>query len=411
MKQFFGQAKSFHDASILARSLIRPIDETEAILTTETLGRILATEIISPLDLPGFTRSVMDGYAVRSSDTQGVSEQNQREMRVIGRAEMGQDPASLPRLETGQAMELGTGGPLPPGADAVVILESTERIAPDRVRIFANVAAGAHTIAPDEDFKKGEHIYSFGHRIRSVDIGTLLALGFQQIKVVRSIRVGVVSTGDELIPVTERPKLGQIREINSHILKAQLGELGVQARLYGIVKDHSESLLRVVQQALSETDFVLISGGSSVGAKDLTEQVLEALGDIHIHGLHMKPGKPTIFAVCQEKPVVGLPGNPVSSAVVFAQFVAPLVAKRAGMPHLLPPRLRKAKLSHRVTSLKGRTDFMPMVLKHDRGQVFVEQIKGHTTNISTLAKANGLLYIDPEEENLTQGQEVWFEVW
>jgi molybdopterin molybdotransferase len=411
MKQFFDRAKSFHEALLSAQSLIKPIDETERVWTIEALGRIVATEIVSPLDLPGFTRSGMDGYAVRSSDTQGSSEQNPRELRVIGRAEMGQSPTSLARLETEQAMELGTGGPLPPGADAVIILESTERIAPDRVRVFADVAVGAHTIGPDEDFKKGEHMYAPGHRIRPVDIGTILSCGIQRIRVIRPIRVGVISTGDELVAATERPEPGQIREINSHILNAQLCELGARAKLYGIVKDNREFLLRAVQQALSETDFVLISGGSSVGAKDLTEQVLAALGDIHIHGLHMKPGRPTIFALCQETPVVGLPGNPVSSAVVFAKFVAPLIAKKAGTHQMVSLRLPRAKLSHRLTSVKGRADFVPMALKHHRGQAFIEQVKGHTTNISTLAKADGLLYIEPEEASLAQGQEVWFEVW
>ncbi|MBI3661033.1 molybdopterin molybdotransferase MoeA [Candidatus Acetothermia bacterium] len=411
MKNFFESAKPFHAALILAQSKIQPITETQEVPTVDVLGRVLASEIVSPKDLPGFARSGMDGYAVHSLDTQGASSQRPIELKVMGRAEMGQDPASLPKLENGQAMEIGTGGPLPPGADAIVILEETERISDSRVKIFSSISTGIHVIVPDEDFKKGEQIYMTGHRIRPVDIGALLALGYTRVNVFRRLKVGVISTGDELVPAETQPKPGQIREINSHILKAQLTELGAQAQLFGIVRDDRSALLKTVQRALDETDFVLLSGGSSVGAKDLTEQVLGELGQIYIHGLHMKPGKPTIFALCSNKPVVGLPGNPVSSAVVFAKFVAPLIMKSAGALTSLALRRERGTLHEEIKSVRGRTDFVPVVLHFEGESPQIERVKGHTTNISTLAKAEGLLYIEPDSEGFSQGDVVWFEIW
>ncbi len=411
MKQFFEKAKSFQEALKLALSLIKPISEIEEVLTINSLGRILANDVISPVNLPGFVRAGMDGYAVRSVDLKSATEHIPPELAVIGRAEMGSDPVSLPRLAPGQAMEIGTGGPLPPNADAVVMLETTERLTPERVRIFSEVTAGTHTIAIDDDFKKEEKLYSPGHRIRPVDIGALLALGYQRVRVIRKVSVGVISTGDELVSYDQSPKPGQIREINSHIRQAQLIELGTNIKLYGIVKDDRIVLLQTVRRALAETDFVLLSGGSSVGAKDLTETVLESLGTIYVHGLHMKPGKPTIFAMCQDKPVVGLPGNPVSSAVVFAKFVAPLVMKRAGASHAFAPRLQRVRLNHALTSIQGRTDFVPMIMRSTQESASIQQVTGHTTNISTLAKASGLLYVDPDTEKVQENDVVWFELW
>lgn len=411
MKNFFESAKSFHEALVLAQSKIQSITDTEEIPTVDALGRILAVKIASSKDLPGFARSGMDGYAVQAVDTQGASGQNPIALKVIGRAEMGQDPASLPRVQNGEAMEIGTGGPLPQSADAIVILEETERMAADKVKIFSAVLAGTHVIVPDEDFKKGEQIYMTGQRIRPVDIGALLALGYTRVNVFRRLKVGVISSGDELVPAETQPKPGQIREINSHIVKAQLTELGAQAQLCGIVGDDRSALLKTVQRALGESDFVLLSGGSSVGAKDLTEQVLEALGQIFVHGIHMKPGKPTIFALCSDKPVVGLPGNPVSSAVVFAKFVAPLILKRAGASTSLTSRRERATLRQAIKSIKGRTDFVPIVSHLEGESLEIERVKGHTTNISTLAKATGLLYIEPDSEGFSSGDEVWFEAW
>jgi molybdopterin molybdotransferase len=408
MKEFFQNAKSFDEALALAQSLVEPINEIVTITTTEAPGRMLAEEIVSPLNLPGFIRSGMDGFAVCAQDTQPASPEHPIKLKILGRAEMGQDPASLPTLRQSQAMEIGTGGPLPPGSDSVVLLEETERLASEQVHVFARVQPGENTIAPDEDFKIGEKIFSPGHRVRPADIGALLALGYAHLKVFRRVRVGVISTGDELVPAHQTPKPGQIREINTHILRAQLTEMGADAHVLGIVPDDRTALLEAVQRALKETDFVLLSGGSSVGTKDLTESVLQALGEIFVHGLRMKPGKPTIFAMSKKTPMVGLPGNPVSSAVVFATFVAPLVLRRAGaLPNLLC-RWRRVKTNREIKSIKGRTDFVPLMLKQDGS---VEPVKGHTTHISTLAKSSGFLFIEADSEGVPEQKEVWFEVW
>ncbi len=413
MKSFF-ETKSLAEAKEIALAKVQALSEAEQIEAQSALGRILAQHIYSPIDLPGFDRAGMDGYAVRAADTFKASQENPLELRVIERVTMGQDPASLPALKSGEAFEIATGGAMPKGADAVVILEHTEAAEPlpQKVLIFSPVAPGAHVIAKDEDLRKGELIFEKGHQLRAQDIGALLAVGLTHITVFRKVLVGVLATGDELIPPDQAPQPGQVRDINSYTLRAQIEELGAAARLYGIVPDNKTKLLVATQRALAENDLVLISGGSSVGARDATLEILKELGEVFVHGIRIAPGKPTIFAVCDEKPVIGLPGNPISSMVVFEKFAAPLIKKLSGAKdfEIYRPLIR-AVLAQNVASAKGREDFVRVKLVERDSRVYAQPVYSHTNNISGLAKADGLIRISAESEGLEQGSEVFVELW
>lgn len=407
----FENAQQLAAAVNLALSRIAPLSETEEIAVPEAYGRVLAEEIICSLDLPGFSRATMDGYAVRAQDLQRA--EPPLVLKIVGAVEMGQDPQMLPTLKEDEALEITTGGPLPPGADAVVRIEETERLSSDSIKIFSSVAPGMHLIAADSDFKRGERVFYAGHRLRAIDMGALIALNMHSVKVLKRARVGILSTGDELIAAGEPLHPGEIRETNSYVLSGLLGAQGAEAHSYPIVPDDRARLREAVEQAVRESDFLLISGGSSVGARDWTLEILQELGEVLVDGLQIRPGKPTIFAIIDEKPVVGLPGNPVSCALVFEKFVRPLLAKRSGLKILLPAhRLVPARLLTKVESVKGREDFVAVRLKLDdeSGKLFAEPVRGHTNNISTLVRADGILSVPADLEKIEMGVLVWVEL-
>ena len=408
--------KGFHEKTLdeaisLALAHVEPVTETERVLTTQSLGRVLAEDIICPEDVPGFARSAMDGYAVRAHETHGASAEHPRTLKVIGAVEMGQDPRTLPPVGAGEACEIPTGGPMPPGADAVVMLEETERPQHQIVRLFAAVTPGTHVLSGDSDFRRGELVFKAGHKLRAVDIGALLAMGILSVKVYRRVRVGLLSTGSELVEPDHRVRPGQVRQINSHVLQNLLE--GAQGLFLGIVPDDREHLRAAVQQAVRASDMVVLSGGSSVGARDWTLDVLQELGEILVHGLQIKPGKPTIFAIIESKPVIGLPGNPVSCVIVFEKFVRPVLARRSGLRVLLPAhRLASAQLTQAVRSAIGREDFVAVRLRVDEahGALYAEPIPGHSNNISTLARADGIVHVPSDFEAIPEGAQVWVEL-
>lgn len=407
----FENAQSLSSALSRALAHVTPLTESEEIPSSEAYGRVLAEEIFSPWDLPGFVRATMDGYAVRAQDTLNATREQPALLRVIGSIAMGEDPQRLPELREGQALEISTGGPLPPNADAVVMLEETERSS-DLVKVFAPVESGRHRLAANSDFQKGERVFYAGHRLRAIDIGALIALGREAVRVVKRVRVGVLSTGSELVSEGE-PSPGKIRETNSYVLRGLIAAQSAEAQCYPIVADHKSELRAAVEQAVHETDFVVLSGGSSVGARDWTLAVLQELGEVLVHGLQIRPGKPTLFALINQKPVVGLPGNPVSCALVFEKFVRPLLAKRSGVRVLLPAhRLVPARLLTKIESVKGREDFVAVRLKLDEetGALFAEPISGHTNNISTLVRADGIVSVPADLEKIEAGLPVWVEL-
>lgn len=407
----FFNTLSLAEALHTAQERISPLGRSETLETAQALGRVLAREVRADQDLPGFERSSMDGYAVRALDTYAASEAHPAPLALVGHVEMGQDAAQLPALQAQQAWGVSTGGMLVAGADAVVVLEQTERRG-DTLYVLKPVPPGSAVIRADEDFKRDERVFSAGHALRAQDVGALLGLGVTQVEVFLPLCVGVISTGDELVPPEQQPAPGQVRDINAYTLSAQLSACHMRSIAYGIVPDQRHPLAQATAQALAECDAVLISGGSSVGVRDATVDVLSGMGQILVHGIRISPGKPTIFALCGDKPVFGLPGNPVSSIVVFEKFAAPLLLKRSGASRLQRRRERvQATLSHSVVSAVGRDDFVRVKLFQQEGGYVAEPLYARSSNISSLSQADGILPVSADREGYARDERVVIERW
>lgn len=401
-KSTFFQVLPVTDAlhKLLAQTL-NPLP-TERIATTSALGRVLAAAPQAPQDLPPFRRSAMDGYAVRASDTFGASQSLPAYLSVAGAVRMGEVPTL--RLSTAQAAEIHTGAMLPEDADAVVMIERTQKISEAEIEVLAPVASGENVIQIGEDVQAGAPILPAGHRLRPQDIGGLLAAGVLQVDVFAAPRVGLLSSGDELVPAEQTPTLGQIRDINAAALAALVSELGAAPQFFGIARDDRDDLYNKARAALDASDVLILTAGSSVSVRDLTSETIQRLGTPGIlqHGLAVKPGKPTLLAVCDGKLVIGLPGNPVSAFIVARQIVLPMLRHLLQMPPALPFALR-ATLAQNLASTSGRIDTIPVRLRREDDAWIAEPILGKSNLIFTLVQADGLLEIPLNSGGLKAG--------
>ena len=317
-------------------------------------GRVLAADVKADLDLPGFSRSTMDGYAVAAASTFGASEANPAYLTLKGTVAMGQTPTF--DIGPGEAAGIATGGMLPSGADAVVMVEHTDALDSTTIEVYGSVAPGQHVIFAGEDYARDSLVLTAGTRIRSQEAGLLAAFGQPTVRVFENPRVGIISTGDEVVPVDQVPAPGRIRDINTHTLSGQVRASGGVPVAYGIVGDDFDSLQKACRRALDETDMVLVSGGSSVGVRDFTVRVMESLDQsrILVHGISISPGKPTILARAGGKPLWGLPGHVVSAMVVFSVVVRPFLEAMAGLGQdSAAPQQIPARLSRNVPSAQG----------------------------------------------------------
>ena len=383
--------------------------QTERVPLALALGRITAAAVVAPSDLPPFARSSVDGFAVRAADTFGASEGLPAYLRVTAEILMGQAPV-LP-LRPGEAQKISTGGALPEGADAIVMVEFTEALAADEVGMLRPVSPGENVMLRGEDCKAGDALLPAGHQVRAQELALLSSAGVLEIDVIRRPRVAIISTGDELVPVDAAPGPGQIRESNGAALVALVARDGGEPAYLGLAGDREEEIGGLLRQAKAQFDVVLISGGSSVGTRDLTSTMIEQLGDpgILVHGVKLKPGKPTILAVADGVPVVGLPGHPVSAQVVYGLFVVPLLRQLQGFPAEPPFRATvRARMTKNVASAPGRTDCLRVKLRRENDEVWAEPVHGKSGLISTLVKADGLVTIPSGKEGLLTGE--WVEV-
>ncbi|MEW6428804.1 MAG: gephyrin-like molybdotransferase Glp [Thermodesulfobacteriota bacterium] len=382
-----------------------PVDG-ETIPLHETLGRIIAGGVIAAENLPAHPRSTMDGYALRAADTYGATESMPAYLAVRGEVRMGELPASGPAPEA--CCRIATGGLLPPDTDAVVMLEHTVAVDEGLIEVLKPVAPGNNVMAAGDDVRRGETLLEAGHRLRPCDIGLLAGLGIPQLQVFRQPRVGILSTGDEIVPFSSHPPPGKIRDMNGAGLAALVREQGGLPVSYGIVGDSEGPFTATLARALAETDLVLFSGGSSVGVRDLGERVLEKLGHILLHGVAVKPGKPVIVAVAAGKPVFGLPGHPVSAAVSFHLFVRPALHHLGGRsPDRLPPCTVTARLARNLNSAPGRTDLVPVrVEANPAGGCLARPVLGKSGALSTLVRADGFLVIEAELQGRYEGDEI-----
>jgi len=404
MKEFF-KVKTIEEA-LAYRTQFAPMASEKAPLA-DSVGRILAEDIHSDIDLPDFPRSIMDGFAVSGSSTFGASEGNPAYLVVTGSVAMGE--SSNLSVGPGEAVRISTGGMLPPGTDSVVMVEHTEAIDDTTIEVYRSVAPGQNMVTVGEDIKKGDAILSAGQVIRPQETGLLAALGRQNVMVFKKPVIGIISTGDEIVPVAQVPGPGQIRDVNTYTLMGQVIEAGAVAVPFGIVGDDYEALLAKCSQAVAQCDLVLVSGGSSVGARDFTIDVISAMEDsaVLFHGISISPGKPTILARIQNKQFWGLPGHVVSAMIVFARIVKPFIEYISGVTGDRQQAIRlKARLSRNVASAQGRVDFVRVRLLQESGATWAEPILGKSGLISTMVKADGLIEIGMNTEGLDEGTEV-----
>jgi molybdopterin molybdotransferase len=377
---------------------------SEEIDLHKAIGRVTSKPFIAPHDLPDFTRSAMDGYAVRAADTNGASEGLPTYLDVIGEISMGKVPGFS--LKPCQAALIHTGGMLPDGADAVVMLEYTQMTRPGEIEVTRAVTSTENVIKKGEDIVKGQEVISAGVRLRPAEIGGLAALGFQRISVVKRPRIGIISSGDEVVPLGATPLPGQVRDANTFALGSLVEEKGGLPKSYGIVPDDPDKLRDALHQALDENDAVVITAGSSASSRDLTSQIIQEAGKpgVLVHGVNIRPGKPTILAVCGTTPVIGLPGNPVSALVIAMLFVSPLLDRLLGISKPRPVGPFKARLMINVPSLAGREEWIPVIISGDSHEYQADPIFFKSNLIFNLAKADGLMKIPVDATGLSAGE-------
>ncbi len=377
----------------------------EKIATADALDRVTAAPVLSPSSLPAFPRSTMDGYAVRAQNTFGASATLPAYLAVIGEVPMGRPPTL--KVESGQAALVHTGGMIPDGADAVVIVEHTQTTRENEIEVNKAVAVGENTLRVGEDVSAGDRVIDSGVRLRPQDLGALMALGVLEVIVARRPRFAILATGDEVVPPDSDPAPGQVRDINSYSVSGVIQRAGGVAVRYGIAPDNFEKLLEVSTTALKESDGLILSAGSSVSVRDMTGDVINRLGKpgVLIHGVAVKPGKPTLLAACGGKPVFGLPGNPVSALVIAALFVKPAIERLLGL-RAGPPRVLRAKLTRNVASEAGREDYVPAKLVERGGELFAEPIFGKSNLIFTLVRADVLIHIPLNANGASEGEVV-----
>ncbi len=394
-----------HEARALLFSHLPSLSRASVIPTASALGRVTAEDVLAPHPLPAFPRTTVDGYAVRAQDTFGASDTLPGYLTLIGEVPMGAAPAM--EILPGQCALIHTGGMLPPGADAVVMLEYTQPAGAE-VEVLRAVANGENILRVGEDVAQGQVVIPRGRLLRPAEIGGLMALGITRLLVADVVRVGILSSGDEVIPAEQQPAPGQVRDINAHSLGALVTRAGGQVIQYGILPDDFSALQAAAQTALQACDVVLITAGSSASTRDMTAQVIDSLGKpgVLTHGINTRPGNPTILGVCEGKAVIGLPGNPVSALVNGYLFVLPVLEHLQGIPGGAPRASVQATLTLNLPSQAGREDSQPVRLLPSAQGWLAEPIFGKSNLIFNLVAADGLLAIAPDATGLNAGQVV-----
>lgn len=397
------------------RELLRRFEPTE--ILDEPLershGRVLGREVLAPENLPRTNRSCMDGYAVQAQDLFGAGESNGAYLQLVGTVEIDKAPDFA--IESGQCAAITTGGTLPQGADAVLMMEHAEDLGAGYVEGLRALAPADNVMLAGEDARLGAPVLEAGRILRVPEIGLLAALGVTGVPVHRRPVVGILSTGDELVPVEATPEVGQVRDVNSLALACLVEEAGGRAKPLGLVRDSLQDLIEALSAALDACDLVLISGGSSVGVRDLTIEAVSSLPDSRIlaHGVAISPGKPTIVAAAKGKPVLGLPGQVASAQVVMLVFGQPLVRHLAGEREAFSTSRRilcQAVLAQNLASKQGREDYVRVRLEKQPGQAPLAWPKlGKSGLLKTLIEAHGLVRVESNREGLLKGASV--EVW
>lgn len=430
MPEFLQLSPPAEALEVLLDCLPRLQVKTESIDTKNSLGRIICENIIARHPLPEFPRSTVDGFAVQSKDTFGASQSQPGYLRMIGEVPMG-SLADI-SIEVGTCALIHTGGMIPVGADAVIMLENTQMIdnrnvkssAPRytgtkefiEIEITKAVAKGENLIQVGEDVAENEIVITAGTKIRPEEIGGCMALGITTINVINKPRVGIISCGDEIISPDKETMLGQVRDVNSYTLASLINVSGGEAIQYAVVPDHLAILIDESKKALSECDAIVITAGSSASSRDNTSTAISSLGKpgVLVHGINIRPGKPTILAVCAGKPVIGLPGNPVSALVIGKLYLVPVIEFLLGVAkrHFKPSV--RARLAVNVASQTGREDWIPVKLlkitnDEDLSAVSIllaQPIFGKSNLIFSLTKSDGFVRVPADVSGISAGESV-----
>ncbi len=395
-----------HAARSVLFSYLAAIErESETVPLASALGRVAAEDIKAPENLPPCDRSTMDGYAVISADTFGASQTMPAYLNVIGEVFMGAVPGTT--VNRGNCMKIPTGGILPEGADAVMMFEHTVPIDDQMIEIVKDIGSGSNVIRKGDDISIDDLALAKHSPLRPQELGLLAGLGISEIPVFKKVKVGIISTGDEIIEFTQPLLPGKVRNINSITLGSSAQQHGAEVIDYGIVSDREETFFSAIEKALTETDIVLFSGGSSVGMRDLGEQAIARLGSpgVLVHGVALKPGKPIIIGYVRNTPIFGLPGHPVSAAVCFDLFVKPVIHFLSGLNYddQLPVPTVKAVLKRNINSAAGRLDLVRVRLSTDDDGYHAFPVLGRSGAISSLSRAHGYFMIDEDTQGIEEG--------
>ena len=390
----FGALISYQEAKEIIDRHIHPLTRTEPVLLNEAVNRILAEDCVAKMDVPPFNRAAMDGYAVKAKDTFGAGQFKPKVFKIIGELHAGEIPAK--KIKSGECVQISTGAVMPEGADAVMMVEDTEREG-NEVKFFKSITPGSNVGKMGGDIKEGSIILKAGILLDAGKVGVLASQGLSRVKVFQKPKIAVIPTGEEVVPAGKKLQPGQLYDINSHTISALVSASGGVPVNIAIAGDKPEELRATIKEAL-QSDIVVLSGGSSVGERDLLVDVIDMWGEILFHGVQVKPGKPTIFAIIEGKPLMGMPGYPTSCLINSYLFLVPSIRK---MAHL-PPRTGdtvKAKLSRRVPGSTGRRQFLTVKLVGDEAvSVFKE-----SGAITSIAEADGYIEIPENIDMLEKG--------
>ena len=394
--------KTPEEVLALIESEFAPLDAAETVSLTAAMGRVLAEDIAATEYVPDFDRSTVDGYAVRAKDTFGCTDAIPAILPLQGEVLMGEGAEFA--LNPEECVAVPTGGAVPKGADSVVMVEYTEDYGDGTIGISKSVAPGQNMIFRGDDVFPGKVVLEKGRVLSSQDIGALAAIGRVQVPVAKKLKIGVISTGDELVPPEQTPGPGQVRDVNSPMLEAMLTAFGAEVINYGIVIDDETLLSEKVHKAVSECDAVLLSGGSSVGVMDAACRIIESMGNLLMHGIAIKPGKPTILGKAGSKPLVGLPGHPVAAYFITKIFILPLLCRLTGRKQ--ESYTTTARVTESISANHGRAQVHCCRLESRDGELWASPIRGKSGLITTLAGADGYFIIDRDCEGLPQGAQV-----
>ncbi len=412
MKDMLGRGNAIDSGTalrLLIEKLPSKLPHEKIVKIGDSFGMICSQDIISAEDLPAFARSTVDGYAVNAEDSFGATETMPAYLNLAEEVFMGTRPDFV--LSKGEVCKIPTGGMLPPGTDAVVMFEYVQMADEKMIEVLRPVVPGENVIQPGEDVKKGETVIPKGRKMRPQDIGACAGIGVTEVRVYEKLSVSIISTGDEIVPAGSLPDVGQVRDINSYVLAGMISASGHIAFRKGIFKDDYESIRAVIERSLKDSDAIVVSGGTSVGTKDMIARIINDIGKpgVIFHGVSLKPGKPMIGGVVEGIPIMGVPGHPAAVSVCFEIFIQPVLALLSGLKERFPQsaaRTVKARLSKNVSSSQGREEHIRVMLEEKNDGLWAMPVLGKSGLISTLVKADGTFVIPVNRNGVEKGEMV-----